>query len=146
MRRRTGFLHRPSTALPCFWVMPAQGRDGSRARMFRHESSLHPGGGVDRLVDYWTETNRNIPRQLEDTPSQPLTIRYEDFISDPLSQLRRAVDLQEPDGSFTQVPESLICIPMESGSNAEYNDALGADRIARWMEMAGDVRRQFGYV
>jgi len=139
-------LHWPSTEFPCFWVMPAEGGGDSRARMFRHEGSLYPGGGVDRLVDYWIETNRNIPRQLADTPSQLLTIRYEDFISDPLSELNRAAEFCELDELFTQVPESLTCGPIESERNAEYNNALGADRIARWMEMAVDVRRQFGYV
>ncbi len=138
-------LHWPDTAYPCFWVMPASEDNRPREETFRNETRMYPGGGEHHLVDYWIETNRNIPRQLEDTPDQLYTLRYEDLVADPLKHLNLVAEFCGLDQGFDNVPETLTCGRITTRRNEEYKNALGPEKMDEWLSRAASVRQMFGY-
>lgn len=139
-------LYWPDSDYPCFWVMPAEDRRISRERMFRNEKRMYPGGGEACLVEYWMETNRNIPVQLADTPDQLLTIRYEDFIDAPLGVLNQIASFCQLKVGFEEVPDSLTCGRLSGGRNQEYKAELAQGVISSYLERSNEVREYFGYV
>lgn len=142
-------LHWPGhdTIYPCFWILPVQtGTARKREEMFRHETSLYPGGGEEHLVDYWIETNRNIPKQLEDNPESLLTIRYEDLVADPLDTLNQIAEFCQLNSLFEALPESLTCGNITADKNKEHTENISNDKAEAWLSKAKETRRQFGYL
>ena len=142
-------LHWPGkeTPYPCFWVLPVQ-ENGSRSReeRFRNEPTLYPGGGEEHLVDYWIETNCNIPRQLADGPDCLLTIRYEDLVAHPLETLNQVADFCQLGTRFETLPESLTCGHITGDRNREYARAIEEEKARAWLHKAREARHQFGYL
>lgn len=135
-------LYWPETAFPCFWVLPAPAH-ADRAQVFRNDRRVYPGGGQDILVDYWRETNRNIPIQLADTPEQLYTVRYEDLCQDPAGTLHRIFEFCELGAIEPNIRDDY---GREVGDqNEKFRSILGEAEIRRYLERARDVRDQFGY-
>ena len=124
----------PETEFPCFWVFPAPPY-GAREVIFRNEDRIFPGGGVARLVDYWSVVNQNIPIQLSSSPEQLLTVKYEDLCTDPLEALQRICDFCEIT-AFSEVP-----LPIYSDYNEKYKRHLTKEQIDEFLE-----RSRFGYL
>lgn len=136
-------LYWPDSPYPCFWVMPAPKGPGREA-VFAREDRIYPGGGILRLVDYWTETNRNIPKQLEDRPDQLLTLKYEDLCADPKKTLARIWDFCElPQADFA--PKDASGQDVNRTFHTKYLEVLTEQQIREFNERARDVRAMFGY-
>lgn len=144
MREQPGqVLHLPPTEYPCLWVLPAPA-DDLRERVFRHETTCYPGGGVHVLTDYWRLTNHNIPRQLAGDHSALHTVRYEDLCADPQAVLAKIF-------AFCELP------PWEGSTEDDYGRQVDSKNdkfkqqmdgafIADCLARAADVRAEFGYL
>lgn len=132
-------LYWPETEFPCFWVFPAP-PNSNRTALFQHEDRLFPGGGTTRLVDYWSEVNRNISLQLLDTTSQLLTIKYEDLCARPMETLNHICDFCEI-SRFEEPP-----LQIQSDFNEKYKNHLTERQITDFLARADVTRRLFGYL
>ena len=131
-------LYWPESAFPCLWVLRAQ-RQGATWGPFERDQRLYPGGGLLRLADYWAMVNANIPRQLYDTPSQLLTIRYEDLVAAPVRVLHQITDFCQLD-PFPTVPVSI-----EPERNSAYRSLLHGDQIRAIIARCRTVAENLGY-
>ena len=136
-------LYLPDDEYPCHWVLPAP-PDGERETVLRRHGRIFPGGGVERLVDYWSIVNRNIPLQLLDTPGQLLTVRYEDLCADTAETLRRICRFCEIP-SFDEIPEE-ISIDVTLNNNEKYKTHLTEEQITAFLKRSEVTRSMFGYV
>jgi hypothetical protein len=137
-------LYWPQTRYPCFWVLSAP-PDADRFEVFRNETRVYPGGGVDLLVDYWAEVNSNIPHLAEAFNSQLLTVRFEDLCADVNATLNRIAQFCDLP-AFEGEQRDDYGRDVDSMRNSKYLNVLSGEQIARFLCRAEPVRRQFGYV
>jgi hypothetical protein len=131
-------LYWPESAYPCLWVFRTQGLS-VHSGIFQREDRFYPGGGLLRLADYWADVNGNIPRQLEDTPDQLLSLRYEDLIAEPKAILGRITDfcgLQ----AFADVP-----VQIQPERNRAYRALLNDDQVKAIVRRCQPVANIYGY-
>jgi len=128
----------PDSEYPCLWVLPAGDALGHR-NCFAREPRIFPGGGLLRLADYWTEVNRNIPRQLADMPNRLLTIRYEDLVAEPAKLLRQVTDFCELE-PFADIPVSIA-----PDRNSAWSSLISEDDICAIRARCADVAESLGY-
>jgi len=127
----------PDSQYPCFWVLESKGAS-SRSRSLRSEPQLYPSS-LRLFADYWTATNGNIPRQLGDSPSQLLTVSYENLVASPREELRRITD-------FCDLPPlSSLPVEIEENRNQLRRDLLADGDIEMIRERVKTVAAQFGY-
>jgi len=128
----------PDSAYPCLWVFRTHGISGGSAP-FQREDRLFPGGGLLRFADYWAEVNGNIPRQLEDTRHQLLSLRYEDLVARPQATLRSITEFcgLEP---FADVP-----VPIQPERNRAYRSLLTDEQVRAIIARCRPVATRFGY-
>jgi Sulfotransferase family len=131
-------LYWPDSAYPCLWVFRTHGTSVGSAP-FQREDRLFPGGGLLRLADYWAEVNGNIPRQLEDTRDQLLSLRYEDLVAQPQRMLRNITEFcgLEP---FADVP-----VPIQPERNKAYRSLLTGEQVQAIIARCRPVAAAFGY-
>jgi hypothetical protein len=137
-------LYWPDTVSPCFWVLPSPVEGDEREQFFKNEARVYPGGGEKLLVDYWIETNRNILHQLENTPDQLMTIRYEDLIANPSEILAQLIQFCELD----PLPDNFLSAytgEIRKDNNTEYMGNLTIERKNSYLDHSYETRKLFGY-
>jgi hypothetical protein len=130
----------PDEAFPNIWHFPFKDDPMGRSRqdLFAGQDRIYPGGGFRRLPEFWAKVNANIPVQLADTPSQLMTIRYEDLCADPGGVLRGIQD-------FLGLRPFLVPTDAIRSANDKSRQVLSAEEQGICMEVGADTRRRFGY-
>ena len=131
-------LYWPDSEYPCLWVFRAPRADGARSPLAR-EQRFYPGGGLLRLADYWATVNANVSRQLEDTPEQLLTIRYEDLVTAPERMLRNVTDF------CGLAPFEAVPVPIERERNSVHRSLLQDDQVKAIVARCRTVAERLGY-
>jgi hypothetical protein len=130
----------PEKEYPCFSVLPKSELENVISQGIPQSRIYYQDSAPDMFVDYWIETNRNIPLQMDNDPLKFLTLKYEDLILDPLNQLNQLCDFCEID-LFKQMP-ALQIYPKQ---NDDYKRYFSDEQVASWQSRASSVQRYFGY-
>jgi hypothetical protein len=118
-------------------------------------------GVPEGLARFWVANNLMVAGNVPRRGSPYLLVRYEDFVVDAESELRRICDLlgvafdpamtdasersQQFQGHLGMAQHARTYEPIDRTRVGRYVDALDADTIARVTHLAADGLRAFGY-
>lgn len=139
MRSFSGMLlYWPEVDYPCWWVFPT--RDAATHKhIVAQDPHYYPGGGLERVADYWAAVNAHIPKQLADTPDQLMSVRHEDLLArtdETMARIRDFCDLREKPVGRLEV---------ERERHTLYRSLLTEEQVKAIRLRTRETAARFGY-